>query len=144
MNSVLLALMGIVTMVLGISSKYLARRLYVLDDNRATPAHAMRDGVDYVPTNHVHRYPGIVAAWVMFGLTIANGAVGQYGCLPGRFDLDPTYACTANQRALAVRLTSVPGRENSSRFRHPSEFPSQLKLHRITNEYRRLQTCYLV
>ena len=38
-------------------SGFLARRVFVLDDARATPAHRLRDGKDYVPT---HR-------WVVFG-----------------------------------------------------------------------------
>ena len=32
-------------------AKYLARRVFRLDARRKTPAHAMMDGVDYVPTN---------------------------------------------------------------------------------------------
>jgi carbon starvation protein len=56
-------------------SVYLAEKVYVLDDGRATPAHTMEDGVDYVPTNkHVlfgHHFTSVAGAAPIVGPAIA-------------------------------------------------------------------------
>jgi carbon starvation protein len=56
-------------------SVYLADRVYVLDDATATPAHTMRDGIDYVPTNkHVlfgHHFVSVAGAAPIVGPAIA-------------------------------------------------------------------------
>jgi carbon starvation protein len=105
MNSVLLALFGLVCFGLAYRfySKLLAERVFGLDDSRTTPAHAKRDGVDFVPTDrHVlfgHHFTSIAGAapilgpaiaviwgwvpallWVVFG-TVFVGAVHDFGCL---------------------------------------------------------------
>ena len=53
MSPVLLMAIGLAILALGyfVYSKYLANRVYQLNDSFRTPAHELRDGVDYVPTN---------------------------------------------------------------------------------------------
>ena len=53
MNSLVLALIGVAMILAGyfLYSKFLATRIYALDDSIPTPAHQLEDGVDYVPTN---------------------------------------------------------------------------------------------
>ena len=56
-------------------SSYLARRVYGLDAQRATPAHTMRDGVDFIPTNkHVlfgHHFTSVAGAAPIVGPAVA-------------------------------------------------------------------------
>ncbi len=64
-------------------SRFIARKVFGLDNNRQTPAHTLNDGKDYVPTNK----------WVLFGhhfATIAGAGplvgpilAAQMGYLPG-------------------------------------------------------------
>src|SRR5690606_24775611 len=52
-NAIVLMLIGLGVMALGYAfySKFLAEKIYRLQADYPTPAHTMRDGVDYVPTN---------------------------------------------------------------------------------------------
>lgn len=56
-------------------SRYLARRVFSLDGSRPTPAHTLRDDVDYVPTRpHVlfgHHYASITGLSPMLGPAVA-------------------------------------------------------------------------
>jgi len=56
-------------------SKYLATKVFALDDSRPTPAHTMTDGVDFVPTNkHVlfgHHFTSVAGAAPIVGPAIA-------------------------------------------------------------------------
>ncbi|NPA32931.1 MAG: carbon starvation protein A, partial [Aquificae bacterium] len=56
-------------------SRYLARRVFGLDDSRRTPAHEINDGVDYVPTNKWillgHHFTSITGAGPIVGPAIA-------------------------------------------------------------------------
>src|SRR5690606_21201584 len=56
-------------------SKYLASRVYKLDPVRTTPAHAMQDGVDYVPTNKYvlwgHHFTSVAGAAPIVGPAVA-------------------------------------------------------------------------
>jgi len=84
-------------------SKFIAERIYRLDPNYRTPAHTMRDGVDYVPTNKFvlwgHHFTSVAGAapivgpaiaviwgwgpafaWVVFG-TIFFAGVHDFGAL---------------------------------------------------------------
>jgi carbon starvation protein len=77
MNSLVLALIG-VTMILSgylLYSRYLATRIYALDDAIPTPAHQLRDGVDYVPTNKYvlwgHHFTSVAGAAPIVGPAIA-------------------------------------------------------------------------
>ena len=61
---------------------FLAARVAMLDDNRATPAHRLRDGVDYHPTKGLvlfgHHFAAIAGAGPLIGPVIA----AQWGFLP--------------------------------------------------------------
>jgi len=56
-------------------SRFLARRLFALRADAVTPAHALEDGVDYVPTHRVvlfgHHYASITGLSPMLGPAIA-------------------------------------------------------------------------
>ena len=105
MNSALLTIISLSLFFLGYKfySKYIAEKIYDLDNNKKTPAHEFEDGVDYVPTNkHIlfgHHFTSIAGAapiigpciavawgwlpailWVVLG-TIFMGAVHDFGAL---------------------------------------------------------------
>lgn len=77
MNSVLLAIIGIAIMSAGylVYSRVLASRVYRLDPDFVTPAHAQRDGIDYVPTNRLvlwgHHFTSVAGAAPIVGPAIA-------------------------------------------------------------------------
>ena len=77
MNSVVLAVVGVAMMVLGyvLYSRFLARRVYKLQDSFVTPAHELDDGVDYVPTNKYvlwgHHFTSVAGAAPIVGPAIA-------------------------------------------------------------------------
>ena len=77
MNSLVLALIGVGMIVLGYAfySKFLAQRIYALDDSRPTPAHQFEDGVDYVPTNKYvlwgHHFTSVAGAAPIVGPAVA-------------------------------------------------------------------------
>jgi len=54
---------------------YLAKKIFELDDGQATPAHTMRDDIDYVPTNKYilfgHHFASIAGLAPMLGPAIA-------------------------------------------------------------------------
>jgi len=56
-------------------SRYLAEKVFCLDDSRKTPAHELRDDVDYVPTNRWillgHHFTSITGAGPIVGPAIA-------------------------------------------------------------------------
>ncbi|MDX1579298.1 MAG: carbon starvation CstA family protein, partial [Gemmatimonadota bacterium] len=105
MSSIVLLVVGVSAFLTGvlIYSRYIANRIYRLDPDYETPAHAFRDGVDYVPTNkHVlfgHHFTSVAGAapivgpaiaviwgwlpaflWVVLG-TVFAGAVHDFGAL---------------------------------------------------------------
>ena len=105
MNSALLTIISLSIFYLGYKfySKYIANKIYELDNNKKTPAHKFEDGVDYVPTNkHVlfgHHFTSIAGAapiigpciavywgwlpailWIVLG-TVFMGAVHDFGAL---------------------------------------------------------------
>ncbi len=59
----------------GLYSRFLARRVFRLDDSRETPAHRLRDGVDYVPTRPEvlfgHHFASITGLAPMLGPAVA-------------------------------------------------------------------------
>ncbi|HHW82338.1 MAG TPA: carbon starvation protein A [Actinomycetales bacterium] len=77
MNSVVLALIGVTMMLLGyfLYSKFLGRKIYQLDAKFQTPAHELKDGVDYVPTNKLvlwgHHFTSVAGAAPIVGPAIA-------------------------------------------------------------------------
>ncbi|WP_199434989.1 carbon starvation CstA family protein [Qaidamihabitans albus] len=77
MPAIVVALVVAVLFYLGYRyySSYLAKKVYALDPAFATPAHTMRDGVDFVPTNkHVlfgHHFTSVAGAAPIVGPAIA-------------------------------------------------------------------------
>jgi carbon starvation protein len=64
-------------------SAFLAVKVAVLNDRRPTPAHALRDGVDYHPTNRLvlfgHHFAAIAGPGPLIGPVLAS----QWGYFPG-------------------------------------------------------------
>jgi carbon starvation protein len=64
-------------------SRFIARKVFQLDDNRKTPAEVNNDGKDYVPTNKIvlfgHHFAAIAGAGPLVGPILA----AQMGYLPG-------------------------------------------------------------
>jgi carbon starvation protein len=77
MSAIALLLVGLIAMALGyvFYSKFIAERIYRLDPHYQTPAHTMRDGVDYVPTNKFvlwgHHFTSVAGAAPIVGPAIA-------------------------------------------------------------------------
>ena len=62
---------------------FIAKRVLGVDPNRPTPAHTLKDGIDYHPTNKYvlfgHHFAAIAAAGPLLGPVLA----AQFGYLPG-------------------------------------------------------------
>ncbi|MFU8877623.1 MAG: carbon starvation protein A [Wenzhouxiangellaceae bacterium] len=77
MSAILLLLLGLVAFALGYRfySRFIARAIYALDDDRPTPAHEYSDGVDFVPTHRFvlwgHHFTSIAGAAPIVGPAIA-------------------------------------------------------------------------
>ena len=77
MQSVVIVLLGIVGMLFGwlVYSKFIAEKIFRMDDRFVTPAHELEDGVDYVPTNKVvlwgHHFTSVAGAAPIVGPAIA-------------------------------------------------------------------------
>ena len=77
MNAIALMLIGLGAFLLGylFYSRFIADKIYGLDDSRTTPAHEMEDGVDYVPTNRFilwgHHFTSVAGAAPIVGPAIA-------------------------------------------------------------------------
>ncbi|WP_277810565.1 carbon starvation CstA family protein [Chromohalobacter canadensis] len=77
MNAIWIAIFGAVCFVMGYRfySKFIAERIYRLDLDFQTPAHAYQDGVDYVPTNKWvlwgHHFTSVAGAAPIVGPAIA-------------------------------------------------------------------------
>ena len=77
MQSITIVLLGIVGMLGGwlFYSKFIASRIYQLNDSFTTPAHELNDGKDYVPTNKVvlwgHHFTSVAGAAPIVGPAIA-------------------------------------------------------------------------
>ena len=77
MSAIILAVSGLVAVALGYRfySKFIAEKIYKLDPDFETPAHTMRDDVDFVPTNKVvlwgHHFTAVAGAAPIIGPAIA-------------------------------------------------------------------------
>ena len=64
-------------------SLFIAQKVFELNDRRLTPAHRLKDGLDYVPTNkyvlYGHHFAAIAGAGPLVGPILA----AQMGYLPG-------------------------------------------------------------
>lgn len=77
MNSLVLVLVGIAMILAGylLYSRWLATRVYTLDAGFRTPSHALRDDVDFVPTNKYvlwgHHFTSVAGAAPIVGPAVA-------------------------------------------------------------------------
>lgn len=77
MSATMMILIALVAFALGylFYSKFIAEKIYALDPDFVTPAHAMKDGVDYVPTNKFvlwgHHFTSVAGAAPIVGPAIA-------------------------------------------------------------------------
>ena len=77
MSAIVPALIGMIAIALGyfFYSKFIAEKIYQLDPNFETPAHAMRDDIDFIPTNRVvlwgHHFTAVAGAAPIIGPAIA-------------------------------------------------------------------------
>lgn len=77
MSAIFLMVFGLVAISLGyfVYSKFIADKIYQLDDSNVTPAHTMQDGIDYVPTNKFvlwgHHFTSVAGAAPIVGPAIA-------------------------------------------------------------------------
>lgn len=77
MSAIILLVLGLGTMALGyfLYSRFIAEKIYQLDDSFVTPAHEMEDGVDFVPTNKYilwgHHFTSVAGAAPIVGPAIA-------------------------------------------------------------------------
>ncbi|MGI1679710.1 MAG: carbon starvation protein A [Cellvibrionaceae bacterium] len=77
MQSVMIVLFGIAGMSFGwfVYSKFIANKIFRLDPNFVTPAHELKDGIDYVPTNKYvlwgHHFTSVAGAAPIVGPAIA-------------------------------------------------------------------------
>ena len=77
MNAVVLAITGLVAVFAGYRfySRFIAEQIYRLDPDFETPSHAMRDDIDYVPTNKFvlwgHHFTAVAGAAPIIGPGIA-------------------------------------------------------------------------
>jgi carbon starvation protein len=84
-NSIWLLTAAICTFAIGYRfySKFIANKIFELNDNRPTPAHIINDGKDFVPTNKWvvfgHHFAAIAGAGPLVGPILA----AQFGYLPG-------------------------------------------------------------
>lgn len=77
MDAISVMLLGLGAFVLGYQfySRFIATKIYNLDENFRTPAHEFEDGVDYVPTNRYvlwgHHFTSVAGAAPIVGPAIA-------------------------------------------------------------------------
>ena len=77
MNAVVLAAIGLIAVFAGYRfySTFISEKIYRLDPDFKTPAHTMRDDIDYVPTNRVvlwgHHFTAVAGAAPIIGPSIA-------------------------------------------------------------------------
>ncbi|MDO5048836.1 MAG: carbon starvation protein A [Actinomycetaceae bacterium] len=77
MSSIWIMLIGLAIMAFGyfVYSKYLASKVYKLDESFVTPAHEFNDGVDHVPTNKIvlwgHHFTSVAGAAPIVGPAVA-------------------------------------------------------------------------
>lgn len=77
MNSAIVLVFGVVAMICGylFYSKFIASKILGLDNSIPTPAHTLKDGIDYVPTNKYvlwgHHFTSVAGAAPIIGPAIA-------------------------------------------------------------------------
>jgi carbon starvation protein len=131
-SAILLAGLALGAFALGylVYSRFLAERIFRLDPSFVTPAHALEDGVDYVPTNRYvlwgHHFTSVAGAAPIVGPAIAV----IWGWLPafvwvvfgtiffaGMHDAGALWASVRNQgRSMGALTESVVGTRARSLF----------------------------
>ena len=77
MSAIIPALIGMAAIALGyfFYSKFIAEKIYQLDPDFETPAHTLRDDVDFIPTNRIvlwgHHFTAVAGAAPIIGPAIA-------------------------------------------------------------------------
>ncbi len=132
MSSIVLALIGIAMILAGylMYSHYLANKVYALQPDAIMPAHALEDGVDYVPTNKYvlwgHHFTSVAGAAPIVGPAIAV----IWGWLPaflwvtigtvffaGAHDMGALWASTRNKgRSMGALSQRYIGQRGSNLF----------------------------
>src|SRR5258706_14933177 len=79
----MLAALAVLSIAYRYSSAFLAARVLALSDSRATPAHTMADGKNYVATNKYVLFGPHFAAIAGAGPLIGPVLAAQFGYLPG-------------------------------------------------------------
>ncbi|MBN7819968.1 carbon starvation protein A [Bowmanella yangjiangensis] len=132
MQSVTIVLLGLVGMLFGwlVYSKFIAEKIFAMDDRFITPAHELQDGVDYVPTNKVvlwgHHFTSVAGAAPIVGPAIAV----YWGWVPavlwvvlgtiffaGVHDMGALWASARNKgKSMGALSESVIGKRTRSLF----------------------------
>ena len=132
MNAAVLAVIGLGAIAAGylFYSKFIAEKIYQLDPNFKTPAHSMRDDIDYVPTDRFvlwgHHFTAVAGAAPIIGPGIAV----VWGWLPaflwvifgtmffaGVHDFGAIWASVRNQgRSIGSLTADVVSRRASTLF----------------------------
>ena len=132
MQSILIVLFGIAGMLFGwfVYSKFIATKIFKMDDNFVTPAHELSDGVDYVPTNKLvlwgHHFTSVAGAAPIVGPAIAV----YWGWVPavlwvvfgtiffaGVHDMGALWASTRHKgKSMGALSESVIGKRSRSLF----------------------------
>src|ERR1039457_2608599 len=80
---IIIPVLGILAMAYRFYSGFLAAKVMMLDDARVTPAHALADGHNFVPTNRWilfgHHFAAIAGPGPLIGPVLA----AQFGFMPG-------------------------------------------------------------
>ncbi len=77
MSAIVPALIGMIAIALGyfFYSKFIAEKIYRLDPDFETPAHTLRDDIDFIPTNRIvlwgHHFTAVAGAAPIIGPAIA-------------------------------------------------------------------------
>jgi carbon starvation protein len=77
MSAIVPALIGMILIAAGyfFYSKFIAEKIYKLDPNFETPAHTLRDDIDFIPTNRIvlwgHHFTAVAGAAPIIGPAIA-------------------------------------------------------------------------
>ena len=77
MSAIVPALIGMIAIAGGyfFYSKFIAEKIYQLDPNFETPAHTLRDDIDFIPTNRIvlwgHHFTAVAGAAPIIGPAIA-------------------------------------------------------------------------
>ena len=77
MSAIVPALIGMILIAAGyfFYSKFIAEKIYQLDPNFETPAHTLRDDIDFIPTNRIvlwgHHFTAVAGAAPIIGPAIA-------------------------------------------------------------------------